>query len=143
MSKMVPTYPVYYKYHTCYPITDPQSRPTTLIRCGPELYSIIKRYWTKDQLYKFDNLMHTHGLNTMNEQDIETVFNQINDRELYNQTLDKFKDVDAEYRKYKDNEQYDKNALAELKKQRTKLCNIIMSARSRLIRRDINVFSKK
>jgi hypothetical protein len=87
--------------------------------------------------------MHTHGFNTMNEQDIETVFNQINDRELYNQTLDKFKDVDAEYRKYKDNEQYDKNALAELKKQRTKLCNIIISTRSRLIHRDINVFSKK
>lgn len=143
MSVLVPTYPVYYKYHTCYPITDPNSRPTTLIRCGPELYSIITRYWTKHQLYKFDNLMYNHGFQTMIEQETETIFNHINDKDLYNQKLDEFKIVDAEYTKNKDNEQYDKNVLAALKTQRDNLCKFLTSVRKRITRRDINVFSKK
>lgn len=142
MNELLPVFPVYYKYHTCYPITDPNARPTTLIRCGPGLYSIIKRYWTKEQLWKFDSLMHAHGFNTMNEQNIETVFNQINDKELYNQTLDEFKEVHAEYKRLKNSVQYDEDEIAALKKHRNKLCKIVMSVRARLTKRDPTLFNK-
>jgi hypothetical protein len=86
--------------------------------------------------------MHTHGFNTMNEHNIETVFNQINDKELYNQTLDEFKEVHAEYKRLKNSVQYDDGEIAALKKHRNKLCKIVMSVRARLTKRDPTLFNK-
>ena len=60
----------FYGHHTCYPIL---TRPPPFIKCGPELYNIIKRNWAPDELWNFENLMYKHGFSTMNEVDINNL----------------------------------------------------------------------
>jgi hypothetical protein len=64
----------FYGHHTCYPIL---TRPPPFIKCGPELYNIIKRNWAPDELWKFENLMYKHGFSTMNEVDINNLLKKV------------------------------------------------------------------
>jgi hypothetical protein len=73
----------------------------TKIKCGAGLRELILRNWSESDLLKFDDITYNHGFNASNELMVDSIFNNIETMNKFQDRLYKrkiFLEIDADYK---------------------------------------------